>query len=168
MSNTANPLIPRDGKLTVTDGSTLTLLLLYEDGDFQVSNLTEAQMSIIAFKARGKTYSVRKVEDQNIDFSFTCHAIHIIGDGTTATIGDIVLKLGAWAAATSKLPTANGDAHLVQVAWTGERTAFGATNDSGIAMKYCSLTMDFSEGVPGKISVKGTLFPISTDYLVIT
>lgn len=169
MANTANPLIPADGAITITDGAALSLSLLYEDGDLQVSGLNgQDQKSYVAFKNRGKTYAVRAVEDENIEFSFTAHAVHIIGDSTTATLGDVALRKGVWGAYTSKLPTANGDAKLVQVSWRGERTNFAASNDNVITMKYCALIMDFSEGVPGKLSVKGTCFPISTDYLTIT
>lgn len=168
MSNAANPLIPHDGTITITEGGVISLALLYEDGDFQVSGLTNSQKTRQSFKSRGKTYAVRDVEDQDIEFSFTCHAVHIIGDGTTGTIGDAVLKKAAWSTAASKLPVANGDAYLVQVAWTGERTTFGASNDNGISLKYCALTMDFSEGVPGKLSIKGTCYPLSNDYLTIT
>lgn len=168
MANTANPLIPFDGQVTVTDGGALSLVLLYEDGDFNVTGLNSSQKTRQSFKSRGKTYAVRDVEDQDIEFSWTAHAVHIIGDGTTATLGDVVLKKAVWAAATSKLASANGDSYLVQVSWRGERTNFGATNDNVITMKYCSVSMDFTEGVPGKISIKGTCFPISTDYLTIT
>lgn len=169
MANASNPLIPSDGVITITDGGALSLVLSYEDGDFQVSGLNgQDQKSYVSFKSRGKTYSVRAVEDMDIEFSFTAHAVHIIGDGTTATLGDVVLRKAVWASYTSKLPTANGDAKLVQVSWRGERTNFGASNDNVITLKYCALTMDFSEGVPGKLSVKGTCYPISTDYLTIT
>lgn len=168
MANAANPLIPVDGQLTITDGAALTFTVAYEDGDFQVTNLNSSQKTRQAFKNRGKTYSVRDVEDQDIEFSFTAHATHIIGDGTTAVLGDIILKKGPWSAASSKLPAANGDSYLVGVAWRGERTNFGATNDNVITLKYCSVSVDFAEGVPGKLSIKGTAFCISTDYLTIT
>lgn len=169
MANTANPLIPVDGSVQITDGGALSLTLSYEDGDLSISGLNgQNQKSFQSFKARGKTYAVRAVEDVDIEFSFTCHAVHIIGDGTTGTLGDAILKKAVWAAATSKLATTNGDAYLLQVRWTGERTNFGATNDNVVTMKYCALTLDFSEGVPGKLSVKGTCYPISTDYLTIS
>lgn len=169
MSNSANPLIPADGVITITDGAALSLVLLYEDGDLQISGLNgQNQKSYVGFKSRGKTYAVRQVEDVDIEFSFTCHACHIIGDGTTATIGDVALRKGVWATYSSTLPAASGDAYLVQVAWRGERSNLGSTNDDKITMKYCALTMDFSEGVPGKLSIKGTCYPISTDYLSIT
>lgn len=169
MANAANPLIPVDGSITITDGAALSLVVSYEDGDLNIASLNgQNQKSFVSFKSRGKTYSVRAVEDVDIEFSFTCHAVGIIGDGTTALIGDVALKKGVWASATSKLPTASGDAYLLQVKWQGERSNFGAAADSAVTLKYCSLTMDFSEGVPGKISIKGTCYPISTDYLTIT
>lgn len=169
MSNAANPLIPKDGTITITDGGALSFTLTYEDGNLQISGLNgQDQKSYQSFKTRGKTYAVRAVEDVDIEFSFDCHAVGIIGDGTTALIGDVALRKGVWAAYTSKLAAANGDAKLVQVSWTGERSSLGATADSVVTMKYCGLTMDFAEGVPGKISIKGTCYPISTDYLTIT
>lgn len=169
MANAANPLIPVDGSIVITDGAALTFTLNYEDGAFQVSGLNgQNQKSFVSFKSRGKTYAVRAVEDVDIEFSFTAHAVGIISDGTTAILGDVILKKGVWASASSKLPTASGDAYLLQVRWTGERTAFGASADSVLTLKYCALTMDFSEGVPGQISVKGTCYPISTDYVSIT
>lgn len=170
MANSATPLIPVDGVLTITDNTPTTPLsyvLQYEDGDFQVGSLNNSQKTRESFTSRGKTYSVRDVEDQNIEFSFTCHAVHIIGDGTIATIGDVVLQAGAWSAAISMLPVANGDSYLLQVGWTGERSNFGATADNSITLKYCALDIDFAEGVPGKLSIKGTAHCISTDYLTI-
>lgn len=168
MANTANPLIPADGVITISDGAALTFEVDYEDGDFQISGLNgQDQKSYVAFKNRGKTYAVRAVEDTEIEFSFTAHATHVIGDGTTGVLADAALRKAAWAAYTSTLATTAGDAKLLQVRWRGERSAFGATNDDRITLKYCALTMDFSEGVPGKISIKGTAFCISSDYLVI-
>lgn len=169
MANTANPLCPVDGLITITDGAALSLTVAYEDGDFQVSGLNgQDQKSYVSFKSRGKTYAVRAVEDIDIEFSFTAHAVHVVGDGTTGVLADVVLRKTTWSSYTSTLPTASGDGKLVQVRWRGERTNFGATvGDDRITMKYCALTMDFSEGVPGKLSVKGTAYPISTDYLVI-
>lgn len=169
MANTANPLIPADGTITITDGGALSLTISYEDGDFSVTGLNgQDQKSYVSFKSRGKTYAVRAVEDVDIEFSFTGHAIHIIGDGTTGTLGDVALRKGAWSSYTSKLASSAGDAKLVQVSWRGERTNFAASADNVITLKYCALTMDFAEGVPGRLSIKGTAFPISTDYLTIT
>jgi hypothetical protein len=168
MANAANPLLPTDGQITISDGAALTLVLLYEDGDTSIGGLNSSQKTRQAFKSRGKTYAVRDVEDKDISINWTAHAVHIIGDGATGTIGDAILKKAVWAAATSKLAVANGDAYLLQVSWRGERTNFGAAADNVITLKYCDLEMDFSEGVPGKLSIKGIAYPISTDYLVVT
>jgi len=168
MANAANPLLPTDGKITISDGAALTLVLLYEDGDTTIGGLNSSQKTRQAFKSRGKTYAVRDVEDKEIPINWTAHAVHIIGDGTTGTVGDAILKKLVWSAATSTLATANGDSYLLTVTWTGERTNFGAAADNTIVLKYCDLEMDFSEGVPGKLSIKGIAHPISTDYLTIT
>lgn len=169
MSNSANPLIPVDGVITITDGTgtPLSFSAAYEDGDFKVGPLNAGQQTRQSFKSRGKTYSVRDVEDMDITFSFTCHATQILGDGTTATIADVVLKKGPWASATSILPAANGDSYLLTVKWTGERSDLGATADNTITLKYCALDLEFAEGVPGTLSISGTAYCLSTDYLTL-
>ena len=117
MANTANPLLPVDGVVTITDGAALTLALLYEDGDLSIQGLNNTQKNRQSFKSRGKTYSARDVDDKDITFTWTCHAIQIIGDGTTALIGDTILRKAVWAAAVSKITTAQGDAYLLGVKW---------------------------------------------------
>lgn len=167
MALATNPLVPKDGSIVITDGAALSLTINYEDGDFSVSGLQKDQRSTQVFRNRGKTYSVRETDDTDIEFSFSCHAISLVGDGTTATIGDVVRRSGVWVAATSTLPAASGDAYCVQVKWTGERTNFGATSDTSVTLKYCHLSLDYAEGIPGKLSIKGTAYCISTDYITI-
>lgn len=172
MARASIPMIPKDGTILINDntGTPLALTIQYEDGDFAVTNIKASQLAVQGFKDRGVTYSVRSTEDENIEFSFTAHAIAFRGDGTTADIGDVVLRTSVWAAAVSMAGStaALGDAYLLKVTFTGERSNFGATSDTTCVLKYCHLTMDFSEGVPGKFSIKGTLFPLSTDYLTVT
>lgn len=169
MALATTPLVPKDGTITFTDGAALSYVLLYEDGDLQVSDLKEGQLVTQVFKDRGIPYSARDVErDEAIEFSFTAHAIAIVGDNTTATLGDVVLRQKVWSAATSTMPAASGDVYTVQMAWIGERTDLGGTTDSGLTLKYCRLSMDFAEGVPGKLSVKGRAICYSTDYLTVT
>lgn len=168
MSNAAAPLIPADGTITFTNG-VLTYALMYESGDLQASGLKKGQFSQAVFKDRGVPYAVRDTEvDESIDFSFSADAICIVSDGTTATLGDVILKQKVWAAAASTLPTAAGDAYCVTMTWAGLRTTFGATNNSGLSLKYCHLEMDFAEGIPGKLSVKGKAFCYSNDYVTYT
>lgn len=168
MAVSTNPLIPADGSITITDGAALTYTIPYEDGDFAMDGLEANQKSVVAFKNRGKTYSVRETEDVDIGFSFSAHAIAALGDGATAMLSDVALKLGVWAAATSKITGAQGNAYLLQVKWTGERSIFGATADTTVTLKYCRLVLSLAEGIPGKFSIKGTCFPLSTDYMTLT
>lgn len=166
----ATPVIPADGILTVTDGAALSYTVVYEDGDFSVSGMTHSQKAVAVFKDRGATYAVRETEDQEIEFSFSAHLITLRGDGTNAGLEDVVNKKGVWAAATSTLPTANGgfDTYLLSVKWAFERSNYGDTvGDRSVTLKYCRLTLDASEGVPAKISIKGTAYCISTDYLTV-
>ena len=167
MANAATPFVPKDGQLKFSDGAALNLIIPYEDGDLQLTGLTEGQQAHAAFNSRGKVYSVRKTEDQPIEFTFTCHATQLLSDGTTATPFDVVMKKGVWASATGLSPN-TGDAFLVKATWTGERTDFGATADNTLVYKYCRLTMDFAEGIPGKLTVKGTAYNFSTDAYTYT
>lgn len=169
MPNAENPLIPLDGTVTFTNG-VLTYILMYEGGDLQVSGLKEGQMATQVFKDRGIPYAVRATErDEAIEFTFTCDAVAIVSDGTTATVGDVILKKKVWAAATSTLPAAAGDAYCVTTSWVGERiVSGGATGNTGISLKYCRLEADFQESIPGKFSVKGKAFCYSNDYVSYT
>lgn len=164
MSNAATPFVPKDGKITIADntGTPKTLIIPYEDGDLQISGLEASQQTHQEFRARGKVYSVRTVEDRPIEFTFTCHATQFLSDGTTATPFDVAMKLGVWSSATTMSPN-TGDAFLVKVTWTGERSDFGATADNTVVYKYCRLEVDFAEGIPGKFTIKGTAYNFSTD-----
>jgi len=168
MTLSATPLIPRDGKIEILDGAALILALAYEDGDWQASGIMEDQKQVKGYMSRGRFYSVRKTDDQEIEGSFSCHLTGLTGDGVTAQPLDPIRKKGLWAAATSTLAATAGDAHLLTVRWTGERTNLGATADSVCTLKYCHISADLSEGDPGKLSFKLTCFPLSTDYLTIT
>jgi hypothetical protein len=164
MALSATPLIPRDGKITITDGGVLSLTGWYEDGDLTISGISRGQMQVKSYKSRGKTYSVRDTEDMDQEIAFSAHLTGLTGDGITAQLLDAIRRKGLWAAAVSTLPAANGDTYCLTITWQGERTNMGATSDSSFSLKYVHATADISEGDPGKISIKGTNYPISTDY----
>jgi len=168
-SLSATPIIPRDGTLTIKDGagSPLSYVIPYSDGDFSLSGLVEDQSAVQSFKNRGRTYAIRKTEDQDLEFSFTAHCHALLGDGTTAGLFDVLAKKGVWAAATSTLPAAAGDAFCVTLLFTAERTNLGATSDASVTLKYCHVSGDFQEGVPSTISISGTAYAYSTDYLTV-
>lgn len=170
MALSATPIIPRDGTLTIKDntGTPLSFVIPYTDGDFSLSGIVEDQSAVQSFKNRGRTYAIRKTEDQDLEFSFTCHCHALLGDGTLAGLYDVLAKKGVWASAVSTLPAAAGDAFTVSLTFTAERTNLGATTDSTTILKYCRLSGDFQEGVPSTLSFSGTAYSYSTDYLTIS
>lgn len=156
MAIAANPIIPKDGVLTISDGAgtPLTFAVPYTDGDLQLAGVRKGGMQTQAFKTRGQTYSVRETEDAPVAFSFNCH-FNGLDDATSAAMLDIVAKLGTWASATSTLPTSAGDAWMVQLAWAIEGTARGSTSDHSLTFKYCTIQADIQEGVPSTLSISG-------------
>ena len=177
MTMPANPTVPKDGILTITDGTTPTPLsweVMYEDGDFKVGKFRKDQMQLAKFKDRGKTYAVRETEDDDVQWSFTCHLVATT-DSSSGTPLDVARRTGAWTAAKSTLPTSAGGgptgtgAYTIMIAWTAERSNFGGSADAGIALKYSSIVIDdVAEGVPGKFSISGEDFNISTDAYAVT
>lgn len=157
------PMIPRDGTITIADatGSPITLTVQYEDGDFQHDPFEEGYMEHTILQDRGVDYSIRKTQEQRLTFSFTCHATDF-KDATEKTIPDSVLKTGAFASGVSVFG-ANADAWGVSVTFTAEQTNYGAAADSSITFSKVRMSYGFAEGVPGKFTMKGTIFnPSST------
>lgn len=166
IANTA--LIIEDGKIVITDGAALSYEIIFEDGDLQIGGLRKGQVAILVGQDRGRNAWFREAADQDFDFSFSCTAVAMLGDGTTANPMDVFLRKGVWAAATSTLPSSTGDVYALKLTFTGERTNFGATADTTAVIKYATSEISFSEGVPGKLSIKGIGHVYSTDYLTIT
>lgn len=167
MATAGAGLLPNDGTITVADGAALTYTFVYEDGDYSISGLKRNQKSIVVGKDRGDNAWFRESEDEDIEISFSCQAIALLGDGTTAMPSDVFLRKGVWAAATSTLPSSVSDTYACKITWTGARTAFGATNNTSVIAKYCHVEMAFSEGVPGKLTFKVIARKYSTDYLTL-
>lgn len=170
MANAANPVVPKDGALVITDasGTPKTWTVLYEDGDLQISGLSEDQWETTTFFDRGVPYAVRKIQKREIEFSFSCHCTAFLGDATTALGPEAILKKGVFSAAASVLPAANGDAYLLTLAFTAERSDLGHPADAVVTLKYCDMQMDFAEGVPGKLTISGRAVPLSNDYLTVS
>lgn len=161
----STPIVPKDGTILINDntGTPLAHTVIYEDGDFQVTNLKKGQNAIEIFKDRGAPYAVREVEVEEIEFTFSAHIVGFVGEGSQATLNDPVLRKGLWASAVSMLPVAYGDAYLLKVTWTNERTNFDAAADASLVLKYCHLSMDGGEGVPGKWQIKGRAIVLAHD-----
>lgn len=161
----STPIVPKDGTILLNDntGTPLAHTVMYEDGEFKVTNLKKGQYAVQAFKDRGVVYAVREIEVEEIEFTFSCHIVGFVGEGAQATVNDPVLKKGLWASAVSMLPVAYGDAYLLKVTWTVERTNFDSAADGTLVLKYCHLDMDGGEGVPGKWEIKGTAYVLAHD-----
>ena len=161
MAIAATPLVPKDGTITISDGAgtPLSFEVTYEDGDFQIAGLAAGDWEVETFYDRGIPYSVRNIKRKSYEFTFTCHAV-ALSNASSGVILDVVRKAGTWASATA-VNTA-GDAHLVKVVFRGERTDLGATADSLLNLFECHLQADFSEGVPGKLTIKGTVINITS------
>lgn len=168
MANAATPIIPRDGTLTVADGAALTLAIAYHNGDLKMSGLNAYQDEHEFFMSRGEIYGGRRSQKKVVDFTFTADLVHLLGDATTATLFEAIMRKGVWAAATSTWPAAAGDAYTLKFTWAVERTNFGGAGDNTVVAKYVQCDIDIEEGVPSKISVKGRIIPHSSDYLTWT
>lgn len=166
----SSPVVSADGVLTITDGagSPLSYAVAYDFGDFKVGGLNVAQQDVMDFFARGAFFSARNVKGRHIPFSFTAHLIGILGETGAPTLLDVILRKKDWAAATSTLPTANGDTFHHTLTWSIARTTLGATANDAFALKYCQLDADIAEGDGSTISVSGVAKRFSTDYMTIT
>lgn len=170
MANATNPIIPRDGVLVITDntGTPKSWTLAYRGGDLKLTNFTPGQKTQQTFMSCGTVYAGRQVDDQPIGVEFSADSVHFIGDGSSATFGDVLLKRGAWSGAVSTLPTAAGDLYCLTFTFTVERTAFNASADNVAVLKYVYGVSDWTEGVPSKWGFKGENMPYSTDSVSIT
>lgn len=159
------PFMPRDGTITIQDntGTPITLTVAFEDGDFAFDELQEGYADTIVLKDRGVPYGMRKSEGQVPAFTFSAHATDFT-DATEKTLMDVCLKKGAFAAAVSTLG-ATADVWAVSVKFVADTSAIGGGADS-VQFKKCRLSCSFSEGTPGKFSLKGQVL-ITTDSDVV-
>lgn len=168
MANAAAPLVEADGTITAYDGAgtPLTEVLQYEDGDLSISDLNQGNMETQVFMDRGEFYAIRKTARRAVKVSFTCHAVNLVG-----AFLDAVRMTGAWASATSTLPTSKGgsEVHCIKLVWSGERTNFGASADASVTMNIVRITsVSFKEGRPGTLSFEGEAYAFATSDIVIT
>lgn len=158
------PMIPRDATLTVEDatGTPISLTIVYEDGDFQTSEMEEGYMNAVFFKDRGVHYNARKTEEQDITFTFTAH-VTAFTDSSNGTPLDAVMKLGKFSAGVSTHGGSTADVWMTKWTFTAEATNYGAAGDHVLAMTKVRTKIAMAEGVPGKWTITGTIFnPSST------
>ncbi len=154
MALSAVPFIPKDGVINVQDatGTPISLDIPYEDGDGQFGPFRQSNMSVQHFKDRGVFYASRTVEEEAIDFSFSCHLTEL-ADSTEKAVADAFLGTGAWSSGVSTLG-ASAEVWAVTVTWTGDTSGAGG-DVSTIVLTYCVAEVSFSEGVPGTLSISG-------------
>jgi hypothetical protein len=159
------PFMPRDGTIVIKDSTAtpITLTVSFEDGDFAFDELTEGYADTIVLKDRGTPYAMRKSEGQVPTFTFSAHATDFT-DATDKTLMDACLKKGVFATGVSALG-ASADVWALNVKFTADTSAIGGTADS-VEFKKCRLSCSFSEGAPGKFSLKGQIL-ITTDSDVV-
>lgn len=152
------PMVPRDGTLSLQDGSGTPIVctIIYEDGDFKCSEFSESNYDIEEFRDRGALYNVRKTSQRTLEFEFSCHATDFT-DATEKLIRDAVCKQGTFAAGVSTKGS-NADVWLLQLTFSVEQSNYGASADSTVVFKHCWCSVSFEEGVPGKFSIKGRAF----------
>lgn len=163
MAYSSVPMVPRDGTLTGEDstgGTPKSITIQYEDGDFSIDAVEEGYMNATFLKDRGMDYAVRKTDEQEVNFTFTCHAT-CFSSATDATPLDIALKTGSFAAGVSAMG-ASADAWLTKWTFTVEGTNYGLAADHVLTMSKVRISAAFSEGVPGKWTIKGKIFSPST------
>lgn len=161
------PIVPTDGTLVISDGagSPLSVTVTYEDGNFSFTGMNQGVMDTVVFMDRGRPYSIRKEKNRPIPFSFTAHALSMVGDP-----GSACFKKGTWASATSTLPAASGGSEVfcVKLVYTAERTDFGASTDSTATFLICRITdVDFAEGMPSTFTIKGEAYVFSDSDIVL-
>ena len=171
MATSSNPIIPKDGTITIIDatGTPLSFVVIYEDGDIQMNGLAKDQKQVVAFKDRGAVYALRETEDiEAVEISFTAHLVGFT-DASVATLVDCLLKRGpVWASAVSTLGAAYGGGTngvmCHDITWGAERSDYGATADASIGFKYFHCDdVSFSDGIPAKVAIKGRAFRMAHD-----
>ena len=115
MAHPTTPVVPRDGQLVVSDntGTPISYTIVYEDGDFSIDEVQEDYANTASMKDRGIWYNERKTDEQDLNFTFTCHVTHF-SSATDGSPLDAVLKKGKFASGVSvlDLPSFCGSEHL--------------------------------------------------------
>lgn len=154
MSLANSPLISADGVLVLSDasGTPKTVTINYTDGDLKIDGLAADSSDITVFESRNIPYAARNTGRKRIKVTFSCHALDL-SNSSAGTPLDAIRKTGNFAAGVSTWTA--GDVWFLDLLWTGERTAFGATADASVRLKKVRFDGSFSEGIPGKLEFSG-------------
>lgn len=147
-----------DGIIKVEDGtgSPLSYTCLFDEGNLTVSGLTQQLNEVATYESRGALKSVRHTARTYPSGSFSVMLTDIT-DGSDATLIDILLKQGAYAAGISTLG-ANADVYAVKITLTVEGTDHGDSADHTIVMDDAACSVDLAEGDPNTVTVNFTVY----------
>jgi hypothetical protein len=165
------PIVIADGTLTILDGTAtpLSFAVPFVQGNLKIGGLNLAQQDSLDFFDRQTFIGTRNVKAKLFSITFTCLPTATLGVAGAPSILDVMRRKVDWLAATSTLPTANGDTFHHTLRWNIERTNLGATGDNIILAKYCEITdFEISEGDGAVLSITAVGKPFSTDFLTFT
>tara|TARA_R110002074_G_scaffold44208_7_gene114980 strand:- start:3176 stop:3673 length:498 start_codon:yes stop_codon:yes gene_type:complete len=148
--------VRRDGIIKLTDGTPISLVVTYEDGNFSANTLGANEDRIVV-RDRGTIVGLRKGDDQVGTLSFSVH----FREFTNAGAGILLDFINQTQGATNLVST--GGAGFEQFLCTVAMEIDGAPdlgdNADGIAtFAKVLLTADFSEGDPDVLNVQGEVY----------
>lgn len=150
MAESAVPKVPRDGSLTIEDGTSPTpnsLTVQYSDAVTFNEKITEA---IHVFN-RGTRVYTRKGNEGIPQITFN-YVMASFTDGTDVTAWDALTQQGG----ASGWTTVGSDVehYTVKLTFTAEGTDFGDDADHTAVASYARVTdIQFAEGEPNTVSV---------------
>ena len=150
----------RDGTITIEDstGSAVTLVVVYEEGNFSISGLQQDLTEVSAYMDRGSLCSLRKTNQVFPTWSFSCYMTHFTSGGSgTMSILEFIKQVGGGASLTSG-SASKGDAMTFKITFAVEGSDFSDSSDHNIVLTENLISVDFSEGDPNTFSVSGTTY----------
>ena len=144
--------VPRDGEITISNGSGGAYVTSYENGDFSYS---EDRAERVIIYDRGSVAGLRSGNDAIPSFSFTVHFREFM-NAAADTILDFVYQTNNSSGATSAGGT-GFEPFLVDVVFKADMAALSGSNTK-VTMTKCLITASFSEGSPDSISLSGEVY----------
>lgn len=141
------PKVPRDGTLTLTDG-TRTFTVAYENGDCA---FTREKAARIVVRDRGTIVASRKGDDPVLQFTWSCHFLEFT-NGNVSLIDVLDGTTNATTASWAKKSSAHEEWNL-DMSLTIEGTDHGDDADAVATFATCIFTWAFAEGEPDQINV---------------
>ena len=146
----AIPKTVRDGKITLKDGGTTTLIIAYEgEGNFSFDGAGE-KASRLTLMDRGTIVGCRKENDQVITASFSVNMCEFTDSSAGSPI-DFIMKTNAYSGNTSTGGSGFSDFYMVNVSYVSDGTAHGEP-DKEVVLAKCIGTYEFSEGFPNIVT----------------